>query len=401
LATANQNCMQVAADHGTTVKAREEELKVIGKAIQLVKDSTSGATDQTYSFLQSDSLVVTETHMGIHSRNDLARSEIITLVKKLARKHHSAALSQLASRIAAVMRYGTGSSEEPFAKVKVLITDMISKLEAQAAGEATEKAYCDEEMSKTMAKKEELGAAMNKLTTKIDQAASRSAELKDEVKELQSELAAQATEQAEMDQIRREANADYTKAKEDLSLGLSGVGKALSVLREYYGTAAAALVQQPDMPKTHSKSGGAGQSIIGLLEVCESDFATNLAKEETEEATRLQAYESNTQKNKINKATMESDVKYKTQEHKSLDKTISELSSDRETTSTEQSAVLEYYDQLKGRCIAKPETYEQKKQRREAEVAGLKEALSVLENETTFVQRRKHGACNMRGALMP
>merc|ERR1711979_157484 len=91
------------------------------------------------------------------------------------------------------------------------------------------------------------------------------------------------------------------------------------------------------------------------------------------------------------------DVKYKTQESKSLDKTVSEYSSDRESANTELSAVLDYYGKIKDRCIAKPETYAERKRRREAEIAGLKEALSILEDETAFVQRKRHGA--FRGTL--
>merc|ERR550514_2359513 len=136
LETANKNCMQVAADHGATVASRSEELKVIAEAKQIVKDSTSGAGAQTYSLLQVSS--------SIRSKADLARSEVITLVKKLAKSHHSAALAQLASRITAVMRYGSTGGDDPFAKVKGLITDMIAKLEKEAAEAADEKAFCDE-----------------------------------------------------------------------------------------------------------------------------------------------------------------------------------------------------------------------------------------------------------------
>merc|ERR1712110_248220 len=93
--------------------------------------------------------------------------------------------------------------------------------------------------------------------------------------------------------------------------------------------------------------------------------------------------------------TMKSqDVKYKTAEFKGLDKSISELSGEKDTTATELSAVLDYYAKIKERCIAKPETYEERKARREAEIEGLKEALSILESETAFMQRRsslRHG----------
>merc|ERR550514_42458 len=149
-----------------------------------------------------------------------------------------------------------------------------------------------------------------------------------------------------------------------------------------------AMMQQPAAPEFHSKAGGAGGSIISILEVVESDFAKNLATEETQEADAAAEYEKTTQENKITKTLKEQDVKYKTQEFKGLDKDISEISSDRETSNTELAAVLEYDTQIKERCIAKPETYEERKKRREAEVAGLKEALAILEGEA-LVQRRK------------
>merc|ERR1719343_1387627 len=326
------------------------------------------------------------------------------MVKKLARKHHSAALAQLASRIAAAARFGAATGEDPFAKVKGLIKDMIVKLQKEAEGEAAEKAYCDEQMAKTEAKKSELEDDIAKMTSKIDSAAAKSAQLKEEVKELEAELAALTKEQAEMDKIRQEENADYQTAKADLELGLSGVRKALSVLRDYYGSASLiqdgkfdAFMQQPPVPEKHSKASGAGTSIIGILEVVESDFATNLAKEESEEADAQSSYDKTTQENKITQTMKEQDVKYKTQESKSLDTTIAELSSDRETANTELSAVLDYYAKIKDRCIAKPETYEERTRRRDAEISGLKEALAVLKEETAFVQRKRRGS--FRGTL--
>merc|ERR1719395_98899 len=135
LKTATTTCMSVAADHEATVKSRTEELTAIATAEKILKESTGGAVEQSYSLLQ------------LQSRTELKNADVVTLVKKLAKEHHSAALAQLASRIKAVMSYG--STDDVFAKVKGLIGDMIAKLEKQAEAEATEKAYCDEEMSKT------------------------------------------------------------------------------------------------------------------------------------------------------------------------------------------------------------------------------------------------------------
>mmetsp|Transcript_18130 Transcript_18130/g.42678 ORF Transcript_18130/g.42678 Transcript_18130/m.42678 type:complete len:700 (-) Transcript_18130:550-2649(-) len=387
LQLANTNCMQTAADHDATVKARKEELKAIAEAKQILQDTTAGAVDQTYSLLQ------VQAESQLRTRADLARAEVIELVRKLAKQHHSAALAQLASRIAAVMQFGAAAGEDPFAKVKGLISDLIEKLEAEAGGEVTEKAYCDEQMAKTEVKKGELEQDISRLTSKIDMAAAKAAGLKASVKELQEELANLAQEQAEMDRMRQESHADYVQAKADLEQGLAGVRSALRILREYYG--GAALLQgaavQPDLPELHKKATGAGQSIIGILEVVESDFAKGLAAEETQEDGAAALYERTTQANAITKTLKDQDVKYNTQEIKSLEKSLSELTGDRDAADAELSAVLDYYSKIKARCIAKPETYEERKRRREAEIKGLKEALAILEDETALVQRGKRG----------
>merc|ERR1719313_2144626 len=161
-----------------------------------------------------------------------------------------------------------------------------------------------------------------------------------------------------MDSMRQEEHADFVDAKATLEQGLDGVRKALGVLREYYG-AAFLQQQQPPLPEKHEKASGAGNSIIGILEVCESDFAKNLAERETSEADAEAEYDKATQENKVTKTLKDQDVKYKTAEFKSLDKAIAELSGDRDTVSTMHDAVMEYYGKLKDRCVAKPEPYEE------------------------------------------
>merc|ERR1719436_318242 len=168
------------------------------------------------------------------------------MIKRLAKKERSTVLTQLLSRISAVMEYGESAGEDPFVKVKELISGLISKLEKEKETDASEKAYCDEQMSKTSEKKGELEYDVEKLSTKIDQSSAKSASLKQEVKELQAELAALAKSQADIDEIRAASHADYVAAKADLEEGLSGVRNALGVLRDYYGGAssAAALLLQ-------------------------------------------------------------------------------------------------------------------------------------------------------------
>merc|ERR1719229_998533 len=103
------------------------------------------------------------------------------------------------------------------------------------------------------------------------------------------------------------------------------------------------FMQQPAAPELHAKAGGAGGSIIDILEVVESDFATNLAKEESQEADAQSEYEKVSQENAVTKTLKTQDVKYKTQESKAQDATVAEYSSDRETANSELSAVLDFY----------------------------------------------------------
>merc|ERR1719378_1924896 len=160
------------------------------------------------------------------------------------------------------------TGEDPFAKVKGLISDMIATLIKEAEADAAHKAYCDKEMGETKAKKEELTDEITALTTKIDKMTADSAQLKEEVAILSKELADLAKSQAEMDKLREEESTAFKKNKAEMEEGLEGIKLALKVLREYYAKE----------DKAHKAAEGAGGGIISMLEVIESDFTKGLAE---------------------------------------------------------------------------------------------------------------------------
>merc|ERR1719265_778889 len=284
LASMEGDCQATARDHEVSLKTRAEELEAIAAAIKAISEMTSGAVELTYSssFIQLGRGGAVGS--VIRSRADLANFEVVNLIRKLAREQHSPALTQLAGRISAAMHSGSAAGADPFTKVKELISAMIERLIKEGGEEAQHKAYCDKEMAETKQKTSELHYDIEKLTSKIDKATSQSARRKDEVATLSPELRAIAASQAEADKIRAEEHAAYVQAKADLEQGVSGIQMALKVLREYYANAAApALLQQPESPGTHAKAEGAGTTIIGMLEVVESDFTRNLADTELEE----------------------------------------------------------------------------------------------------------------------
>jgi len=369
-ATLHSDCMTKATEYEQEAKDRDEELKALAGAKEAIAKGTGGeggAADQAYG-LEQVSLLQTS-----RSRENQPNNKAVRFIRDMARRENLPELAQLASRMASALRMGVSKSvADPFAKVKGLIEEMIVRLEKQAAAEAAHKAYCDKEFKETYAKEEDKNNEIDKLTSAINKAKARSALLKGEVATLTKELADLASSQQKADSIRAEEKALFDKNSAEMKQGLEGVKLALKILREFYGKGEGAQ--------------GAGGTIIGLIEVIESDFEKLLSEMTADEESSAAAYEKLSKENEVTLATKEQDVKYKTKEFTGLDKTITELSSDLAGVEEELSAVLEYLEKIKEACIAKPETYEERKKRREQEIAGLKAGLEILEGEAVLLQ---------------
>merc|ERR1719238_1764937 len=78
---------------------------------------------------------------------------------------------------------------DPFAKIKGMISEMIEKLLTEANEEATQKAFCDEELSKSRKSQADKTMKLDKTTARIDSATSGIAELDEAVKVLEGEIA--------------------------------------------------------------------------------------------------------------------------------------------------------------------------------------------------------------------
>merc|ERR1719311_1959394 len=237
-----KDCMEKANAYEEETRSRGEELKALAEAKKVIIEATSGdrgAEDIEYGLNQVSLVQVTS-----------GDNRVVAFVRDLARKQNSPVLAQLAIRMASVMRYSASSGEDPFAKVKGLIRDLIERLIAEGEAEAKEKAFCDKEMAETNAKKEDKEMEIAKLNAAIDRMTARSAQLKEEVAALQEELAKLAAAQAEMDKIRQEEHAIFVEQKAEMEEGLQGVKLALKILREYYAKE----------DKAHSAAEGAATS---------------------------------------------------------------------------------------------------------------------------------------------
>lgn len=365
LANVHHDCMSKASEFEIEVTSRGEELKALATAKKIVIEATSLA--QT-SFLQ------------ISTKSDLVSFEAVRYVRDLAKKQHSTALAQLASRMDTSVRFGGSNKEDVFVKIKGLLNDMIAKLETEAEADATEKAFCDKEVPEAQAKVDDKADEIEKITAKVDKMTAKAKILKGEVASIEAQLGDLTRSQAEMDKIRLEEKALFEANIPVLTKAVAGIQQALKVLNDYYSKDA-----------DHGSAGGSSSGIIGLLEVCESDFSKEIAEITDAEDKSVYFYEQTSQENEVTKVKKSQDVKFKARAAAGLDKSVSEYTSDRAGVVTERDAISEQLRELQSRCAGKVETYVERKARREAEMAGLRDAMTVLENETALIQTKsKH-----------
>ena len=354
LAELNQSCATKAKEWAARQKQAAEEQAAIEKAKEILADGVK-------AFLQVSS----------HHRNkvdDIKMTQVSKLLKALSMKNHkSYALAQLAA----------SASSDTFAKVKGLISDMIDRLTKEAAEEADAKAFCDTEVSKSRAKQEKLSSTLDMHSVRIEKATAEVAKLQEQIKSLQAEVAEIDRSQSEATGIRESEKAEFEKASAEYSQSAEAVANAISVLQSYYSSGS--FVQTKQAPEFGGSNTDIGSTIIELLEVAESDFTRLLAEATAAETEATTAYEALTQKNKVSRAAKTEEAKGKENEVKSLEMSLTNYKEDHASTSKELSAVLDYLEKLKPQCETKVMTYAERKAAREAEIEGLKEALTILE----------------------
>merc|ERR1719207_363130 len=312
------------------------------------------------------------------------RQRVVEILKQLGQVHHSFAFAQMASMAAS----------DPFVKIRGLIEDMIAKLLKEAEEEATQKAFCDTEMGKSKTSQAEKTETLGKLTARIDGASTTIAENTEAIKTLEAEIAEIDKAQAEATEIRTTENADYLKASKDFKDSAEAVAKAIEVLKNFYEGSFMQVSAKTNLKSKQPEFGGAksdtASTIISVLEMSEEDFTTLLAETEATEDEAAKAFKTLTDEDKISKATKETEAKGKASEVKSLTVQLEHSKEDHSSVSSELDAVNPYIDKLRPQCEEKAMSYEEKKAKREAEIAGLKEALEILAGSSFLQQGSKN-----------
>merc|ERR1719324_1048299 len=297
-------------------------------------------------FLQTSSR---RTRKSVLDAASDSRSQVVQILRKMAKETHSYSLAQLAAR----------ARSDPFGKIRSLVEEMIAKLTKEEA-----------DMAKLM----------------------------EEIKTLENEIAEMDAGQAEATKVRHEEHEEYLQASKDYKDSAAAVAKAIDVLSEYYNSSSFVQVSVWQAPELGGAKGDVGSTIVSVLEVAESDFTSMLAEAEADESSAVEAYDKLTQENAVTKATKTGAVKAKSSEVKQLEVALGNYKENKATTSDELDAVLAYLDKLKPQCETKVMSYADRKAKREQEITGLKEALTILSGEALLQLSVKTVHTTLRGA---
>jgi hypothetical protein len=370
LAKVTRDCVVAAEEHDHELKERAAEASTIREAASILKDRLDSSSAS--SFLQVAS-----------SDNDF---EVVNILRSLAQKQNSVNLAQMAAKISAAMtRAANGRGMPGHGMIKEMIEKMVSNLEKEGKAESSHKEYCDKELKETQLKKGELGHETEKISAVIDKDQAKSQALRNQIQVLQEELATLAKSSAEADRIRMEAAETYKVEEAGIRSEMKALRTALKVLKEAFQTRKEepVLFQQQHESRKHATT-----KIISLMEDIEAEMSKSWAALEEDERIAQSAYEKLKQVSSGARQLKEKDVKLKEKQSASLQKSLTDQESDLDEAQTEMAAVLEYWKNIKATCTVGPDAFANRKERRQAEIDGLQEALKVLSGQAILLQRK-------------
>jgi len=400
-------CVQKSYDFQQRQVVRQGEIEAIGQAIDIMS-STTGAGDEHLGFVQRP--VRRHVSLAQLRSSDINPSQdaVATFLQQRAGKLNSPILALLASKAAS----------DPFTKVRKMMQDMILKLTEEANAEAEHKGFCDKEMSTNKQTRDTKTEQSDNLKADIE-------ELTAEVAKLGSDIGDLGTQMAEIDQAVATATSERMAEKgknsetlKDAKTAEAAVAQAIALLKDFYNKAAVV----PEMPsqegpinwdhramqilttksaasflQTGSNVNHAGKipgapemasggytgmssgGVLGLMEVCQSDFAKLIAETEATETESARNYDKFKAESAEDKAVKEMDQKHKVALKSEKESNLSTAKKDLRITTEELTAAMDYYDKLKPDCEAKVLSYAEKVSQRNAEIESLQEALGILQ----------------------
>merc|ERR1719352_2025578 len=238
--------------------------------------------------------------------------------------------------------------------------------------------FCDTEIDKSRAKQKELSAKVDMHSVRIEKSEAGKAKLAEAISTLTTEIAEIDAGMKEATDLRVNQKAEFDSSSAEYKQSADAVANAIQVLQSYYSQGSFVQARTAQAPELGGAKSDIGSTIISMLEVAESEFTELLAEATAAENAAAAAFEKLSSKSKLSRTAKVEEVKGKESETKTLEMNLLNYKEDKETTGKELDAVLTYLDKLKPQCETMVMSYAERKARREADIAGLKEALAIL-----------------------
>jgi uncharacterized coiled-coil DUF342 family protein len=390
-----KKCEDTANEWDKRSVTRSSELTSIAKALEALETGVVpnwGANKKLVGLQKKQTVKVRATPSSFLQLrgSSLAKEERLReQILKALDNHHSPMLTALSLKVRV--------AEDHFVKVRSIIKDLVAKLAAQAEAEKTQKSFCDEQMKKTIAARDEEQGKLEGIEADITEKTAERKQLKMEIAELAEEIASAMKALSEATELRVDEKADNDQTVKEAGAGKEQVEFALKVLKDFYD---GAFVQTgkyvpPDSDRSGKTVGDlapeifdagyhgrqdSSSGILGLLEVILSDFDRTEVTVTDQEKTAAEKFDD------FKKAT-EDDIKAKKGDKEkkeakvvSLTDDLTGLEDDKKTASEALANAKDQLETLSKSCVEGEETYEERVANRQKEIEALKKAQQILED---------------------
>merc|ERR1719161_3368293 len=298
------------------------------------------------------------------------RQRLIGKFRALCTKLHSISMLNMVSAM----------SVTPMEKIKGLISDMIEKLQKEAAEASNMHAFCEEETKANKEANEKTQKELDTINSRLESALAKKQSLEDRVSELQTQIKDIENADAEALKIRQDENTVFLKQEADFKEAAAAVDDAIDVLKDFYGDVGiGAFVQQPAAPpKLGGPKDASAGGILSILDMMSDQFSTTVDKLQREEREAVEAYEKLTNENEVAKTNKLMEIKTSESQIMSLTEATGDYTIDLTEATKTMDAIKAYAEKLKPQCENRVVPYAERKAKREAEIEGLKEAFQIL-----------------------
>jgi len=417
-----QECFEKGLSFEEKQKLRTEEHEAIEKAIEILSSPEVAGSAEKYLGLaqrtpRATALVQLDRNAQAQESRGI-RGKLQAFLAAEGQRLKSKPLLLLAEQAAV----------DPFAKVKKMIEEMITRLNQEAHEDAEHEGFCDKEMGASKVTRNKLSETIDGLTADVENGRATIAMLTKEIAELEqdvSELRAAMKESTDLRFAEKKKNEETVSDAVDAS---KAVAAAVAVLKDFYkkSSMATGFVQlaagQPygsskkeaggelgvsmgseewkllgtddfdKMDKGHKKgmqTFGAvyqGQQdeaggVLAMLDVIASDFATLKADTESSEAISAKAYEDFMNGAKKDIAVKTRKKEMNAQDQLSAQSRMNDDVADLKFTQDKLLAADRYYETLVPQCLDKGMTFGERAKARKEEIESLKQALEILSSE--------------------